>query len=121
MLLKTDAECLCEGFKNSAQLGVVLNVTIAMSLLAAFHVSAPFVSNCGLSTYTGAALRKVIVHHTQRSSSLFRKQQASPLILRHQQALMNLYKRSKYLIASWNLIGSLLQSVLRDYRLLLLA
>ncbi|PHT93370.1 Non-specific lipid-transfer protein-like protein [Capsicum annuum] len=24
MLLKTDTECLCEGFKNSAQLGVVL-------------------------------------------------------------------------------------------------
>ncbi|KAF3617577.1 hypothetical protein FXO38_33909 [Capsicum annuum] len=32
-----------------------------------------------------------------------------------------IYKRSKYLIASWNLIGSLLHSVLRDYRLLLLA
>ncbi|KAF3684679.1 Non-specific lipid-transfer protein-like protein [Capsicum annuum] len=52
---ETDAECLCEGFKNSAQLGVILNVTIAMSLPAACHVSAPSVSNCGLSTYTGAA------------------------------------------------------------------
>ncbi|PHT41663.1 Non-specific lipid-transfer protein-like protein [Capsicum baccatum] len=55
MVLKTDAECLCEGFKNSAQLGVVLNVTKAMSLPAACHVSAPSVSNCGLSTDTGAA------------------------------------------------------------------
>ncbi|KAF3637655.1 hypothetical protein T459_14926 [Capsicum annuum] len=53
---ETDAECLCEGFKNSAQLGVILNVTIAMSLPAACHVSAPSVSNCGW---------KVIVHHTQ--------------------------------------------------------
>lgn len=47
MVLKTDAECLCEGFKNSAQLGVVLNVTKAMALPAACHVSAPSVSNCG--------------------------------------------------------------------------
>ncbi|XP_016515635.1 non-specific lipid transfer protein GPI-anchored 31 [Nicotiana tabacum] len=55
MVLKTDAECLCEGFKNSAQLGVVLNVTKAMALPAACHVSAPSVSNCGLTTDTGAA------------------------------------------------------------------
>ncbi|PHU29972.1 Non-specific lipid-transfer protein-like protein [Capsicum chinense] len=93
MVLTTDADCLCEGFKNSAQLGVVLNVTIAMSLPAACRVSASFVSNCGLSTYTGAAPGKVIVHHTQRLSSLFRKQQASPLILRHQPALMKLYTK----------------------------
>ncbi|CAN4110594.1 unnamed protein product [Withania somnifera] len=55
MVLKTDAECLCEGFKNSAQLGVVLNVTKAMALPAACHVSAPSVSNCGLSADIGAA------------------------------------------------------------------
>ncbi|XP_060167825.1 non-specific lipid transfer protein GPI-anchored 11-like [Lycium barbarum] len=55
MVLKTDAECLCEGFKNSAQLGVVLNVTKAMALPAACHVSAPSVSNCGLSPDSGAA------------------------------------------------------------------
>ncbi|KAK4424337.1 Non-specific lipid-transfer protein-like protein [Sesamum alatum] len=54
-VLKTDAECLCEGFKNSAQLGVTLNVTKALSLPAACHVSAPSVSNCGLSIGTGAA------------------------------------------------------------------
>ncbi|KAL1557822.1 non-specific lipid transfer protein GPI-anchored 31 [Salvia divinorum] len=54
-VLKTDAECLCEAFRNSAQLGVTLNITKAMSLPAACHVSAPSVSNCGLSTGTGSA------------------------------------------------------------------
>ncbi|KAL0375978.1 UNVERIFIED_CONTAM: Non-specific lipid-transfer protein-like protein [Sesamum calycinum] len=54
-VLKTDAECLCEGFKNSAQLGVTLNVTKALTLPSACHVSAPSVSNCGLSIGTGAA------------------------------------------------------------------
>ncbi|XP_031127054.1 non-specific lipid-transfer protein-like protein At5g64080 [Ipomoea triloba] len=48
-VLKTNAECLCEGFKNSAQLGVVLNVTKALALPSACHVSAPSVSNCGLN------------------------------------------------------------------------
>lgn len=47
MVLKTDADCLCEGFKNSAQLGVALNVTKALSLPSACHVSAPSVTNCG--------------------------------------------------------------------------
>ncbi|KAI5661419.1 hypothetical protein M9H77_20742 [Catharanthus roseus] len=47
--LKTDAECLCEGFKNSAQLGITLNVTKALSLPAACHVSAPSVTHCGLN------------------------------------------------------------------------
>ncbi|KAM7478952.1 hypothetical protein LguiA_027165 [Lonicera macranthoides] len=54
-VLKTDAECLCEGFKNSAQLGVSLNITKAMTLPSACHVSAPSVSNCGMSLGTGAA------------------------------------------------------------------
>ncbi|CAI9770090.1 unnamed protein product [Fraxinus pennsylvanica] len=53
-VLKTDAECLCEAFKNSAQLGVTLNVTKALTLPAACHVSSPSVSNCGL-TADGAA------------------------------------------------------------------
>ncbi|KAL2454611.1 Non-specific lipid-transfer protein-like protein [Abeliophyllum distichum] len=53
-VLKTDAACLCEAFKNSAQLGVTLNVTKALTLPAACHVSAPSVSNCGL-TAAGAA------------------------------------------------------------------
>ncbi|KAG9158390.1 hypothetical protein Leryth_013144 [Lithospermum erythrorhizon] len=54
-VLKTDAECLCEGFRNSAQFGVTLNITKATSLPSACHVSAPSVSNCGLSTGTGVA------------------------------------------------------------------
>ncbi|KAA0031495.1 hypothetical protein IC582_000271 [Cucumis melo] len=48
-VLKADADCLCEAFKNSAQLGVVLNVTKALSLPAACKVSAPAASNCKLS------------------------------------------------------------------------
>ncbi|XP_059653341.1 non-specific lipid transfer protein GPI-anchored 11 [Cornus florida] len=53
-VLKADAECLCEAFKSSAQLGVTLNVTKALALPSACHVSAPSVSNCGLSL-SGAA------------------------------------------------------------------
>ncbi|KAK6121013.1 hypothetical protein DH2020_045232 [Rehmannia glutinosa] len=49
------AECLCEAFKNSAQLGVTLNVSKALSLPTACHVSAPSVTNCGLSIGTGDA------------------------------------------------------------------
>ncbi|KAL7157196.1 hypothetical protein ABFS83_02G061200 [Erythranthe nasuta] len=48
-VLKTDADCLCEAFKNSAQLGVTLNLTKALALPTACHVSAPSVSNCALS------------------------------------------------------------------------
>ncbi|WCJ42001.1 Bifunctional inhibitor/lipid-transfer protein/seed storage 2S albumin superfamily protein [Euphorbia peplus] len=48
-VLKTDAECLCETFKSSAQLGIVLNVTKAVSLPAACKLHAPSVANCGLS------------------------------------------------------------------------
>nr|GMC83278.1 non-specific lipid-transfer protein-like protein At2g13820 [Ipomoea batatas] len=65
-VLKTNAECLCEGFKNSAQLGVVLNVTKALALPSACHVSAPSVSNCGLnigsssSPGTSPSLRSVL-------------------------------------------------------------
>ncbi|MQK22019.1 hypothetical protein EI013_27005, partial [Escherichia coli] len=47
--LKTAPACLCEAFKSSAQFGVVLNVTKAMSLPAACKLSAPSASNCGLS------------------------------------------------------------------------
>lgn len=46
-VLKTNAECLCEAFRNSAQLGVTLNMTKAMALPSACHVAAPSVSNCG--------------------------------------------------------------------------
>ncbi|XP_073030524.1 non-specific lipid transfer protein GPI-anchored 31-like isoform X2 [Primulina eburnea] len=46
-VLKTKAECLCETFRNSAQLGVKLNVSKAATLPAACSVSAPSISNCG--------------------------------------------------------------------------
>ncbi|XP_030459030.1 non-specific lipid transfer protein GPI-anchored 31 [Syzygium oleosum] len=48
-VLKADAECICEAFKSSAQLGVVLNVTKAMSLPAACKVSASSATKCALS------------------------------------------------------------------------
>ncbi|KAL3620916.1 hypothetical protein CASFOL_035828 [Castilleja foliolosa] len=54
-VLKTDADCLCETFRNSAQLGVTLNMTKAMALPAACHVSAPAATNCAVSTGIGAA------------------------------------------------------------------
>ncbi|CAI9103993.1 OLC1v1002596C1 [Oldenlandia corymbosa var. corymbosa] len=54
-VLKTDAECLCVAFRNSAQLGVTLNISKAVTLPAACHVSAPSVSTCGLSTGSGIA------------------------------------------------------------------
>ena len=46
-VLKADVDCLCEAFKSSAQFGVVLNITKAVALPTACHVSAPSVSNCG--------------------------------------------------------------------------
>lgn len=48
-VLKADASCLCEAFKSSAQLGVVLNITKATSLPAACKVSAPSAASCALS------------------------------------------------------------------------
>ncbi|XP_063936570.1 non-specific lipid transfer protein GPI-anchored 31 isoform X2 [Daucus carota subsp. sativus] len=47
-VLKSNAECLCEAFKNSAQFGVSLNVTKAMTLPAVCKISTP-VNNCGTS------------------------------------------------------------------------
>ncbi|XP_044488639.1 non-specific lipid transfer protein GPI-anchored 31 [Mangifera indica] len=54
-VLKTDAECLCEGFKNSASFGVTLNVTKALTLPAACKLSAPPATNCNLSLSPAAA------------------------------------------------------------------
>ncbi|KAJ7946698.1 Non-specific lipid-transfer protein-like protein [Quillaja saponaria] len=54
-VLKADPACLCEAFKSSAQLGVVLNITKAATLPAACKVSAPSVTNCGLSVNPSAA------------------------------------------------------------------
>ncbi|XP_042493269.1 probable protein phosphatase 2C BIPP2C1 [Macadamia integrifolia] len=46
-VLKTNAECLCEGFRNSAQFGVALNMTKALTLPSACGVSTISFSNCG--------------------------------------------------------------------------
>ncbi|KAB1206929.1 hypothetical protein CJ030_MR7G008155 [Morella rubra] len=54
-VLKADPACLCEAFKSSASLGVVLNVTKAVSLPAACKVSAPSAANCALSLSPAAA------------------------------------------------------------------
>ncbi|KAF3969464.1 hypothetical protein CMV_006751 [Castanea mollissima] len=48
-VLKVDAECLCEAFKSSASLGVVLDITKATALLATCKVFAPSTATCGLS------------------------------------------------------------------------
>ncbi|KAF9690207.1 hypothetical protein SADUNF_Sadunf01G0171600 [Salix dunnii] len=48
-VLSTKAECLCEAFKSSAQYGIVLNVTRALSLPSACKIHAPPASDCGLA------------------------------------------------------------------------
>ncbi|VFQ88837.1 unnamed protein product [Cuscuta campestris] len=46
-VLKANPDCLCEEFKNSAGLGVSLNLTKAVTLPTACHVTAPpSVKNC---------------------------------------------------------------------------
>ncbi|KAJ8770619.1 hypothetical protein K2173_021266 [Erythroxylum novogranatense] len=57
-VLDTDAECLCEAFKNSAQFGVALNVSKALTLPAACKLHAPPASKCGFREYTCAGARK---------------------------------------------------------------
>ncbi|KAI3752842.1 hypothetical protein L2E82_24880 [Cichorium intybus] len=54
-VLKTNAECLCEAFKNSAQLGVSLNVTKALALPTACDMKATSATNCGMSLGTATA------------------------------------------------------------------
>ncbi|XP_071698611.1 non-specific lipid transfer protein GPI-anchored 31-like isoform X2 [Rutidosis leptorrhynchoides] len=49
-VLKTDAQCLCEAFKNSAQLGLQLNTTKALALPAACKIKAPSATNCGIQS-----------------------------------------------------------------------
>ncbi|RZC85151.1 hypothetical protein C5167_007764 [Papaver somniferum] len=48
-VLKADAQCICEAFKNSGSLGVVLDIKKAMTLPAACGVSAPSIDKCGLA------------------------------------------------------------------------
>ncbi|CAM8911208.1 hypothetical protein QQ045_033132 [Rhodiola kirilowii] len=47
-VLKASPDCLCVGFKSSAQFGVKLNLTKALALPSACHLSAP-PTNCGLA------------------------------------------------------------------------
>ncbi|TKY71445.1 Non-specific lipid-transfer protein [Spatholobus suberectus] len=54
-VLKTAPNCLCLVFNSSAQLGLALNVTKALTLPAACKLSAPSFSNCGLSLTPAAA------------------------------------------------------------------
>jgi hypothetical protein len=51
-VLKADAACLCEAFKSSASLGVVLNDTKANSLPAACKVSVPAAANCACQSFS---------------------------------------------------------------------
>ncbi|KAL1564664.1 non-specific lipid transfer protein GPI-anchored 11-like [Salvia divinorum] len=56
-VVKMNPQCLCDAFKNSAQLGVALNVSKALTLLAACDLSAPSLSTCASpspSSVTGA-------------------------------------------------------------------
>lgn len=46
-VLDTNAECLCEGLKNSASMGVKLNITKAYTLPVACKLNAPPTSACG--------------------------------------------------------------------------
>ncbi|KAI3996374.1 hypothetical protein MKX01_026842 [Papaver californicum] len=54
-VLKTDAQCICETFKNSGSLGIVLDIKKAMTLPAACGVSAPSLDKCGLALSPGGA------------------------------------------------------------------
>ncbi|KAJ6715448.1 BIFUNCTIONAL INHIBITOR/LIPID-TRANSFER PROTEIN/SEED STORAGE 2S ALBUMIN SUPERFAMILY PROTEIN-RELATED [Salix viminalis] len=60
-VLSTKAECLCEAFKSSAQYGIVLNVTRAISLPSACKIHAPSVSNCGLAISPSGAPAPVAI------------------------------------------------------------
>ncbi|XP_075477755.1 non-specific lipid transfer protein GPI-anchored 11-like [Primulina tabacum] len=55
IVVTTNAECLCEAFKNSAQLGVKLNVTKAMTLPVVCRVSSSSVANCSSTGGSGEA------------------------------------------------------------------
>ncbi|KAI4342274.1 hypothetical protein MLD38_026916 [Melastoma candidum] len=54
-VLKTDAACLCEALRSSAQLGVVLNVSKAMTLPSACKVPAASAAKCSLSITPAAS------------------------------------------------------------------
>ncbi|KAK2978557.1 hypothetical protein RJ640_006676 [Escallonia rubra] len=45
-VVDTDADCICEALKSSAQLGIDVNMTNAMTLPSACKVSSPPLSSC---------------------------------------------------------------------------
>ncbi|XWS15039.1 hypothetical protein CRYUN_Cryun35bG0060200 [Craigia yunnanensis] len=54
-VLKTNAECICEALKSSAELGIDVNLTRAATLPSACQVSAPPISKCNVSISPGTA------------------------------------------------------------------
>ncbi|GAB4839533.1 hypothetical protein Ancab_029059 [Ancistrocladus abbreviatus] len=48
-VLNMNASCLCYALKNSAELGIDLNMTRAATLPSLCHVQAPPISKCGIS------------------------------------------------------------------------
>ncbi|GFZ10024.1 hypothetical protein Acr_21g0006230 [Actinidia rufa] len=54
-VLETNAECICEGFKSSVDLGIAIDMSKAMALPSACGVSAPSISSCDVSSAPGAA------------------------------------------------------------------
>ncbi|XVE55456.1 hypothetical protein DITRI_Ditri03aG0160100 [Diplodiscus trichospermus] len=54
-VLKSNAECICEALKSSAELGIDLNLTKAATLPSACKVSAPPISKCDVSSSPGAS------------------------------------------------------------------
>ncbi|KAI3695150.1 hypothetical protein L1987_78138 [Smallanthus sonchifolius] len=55
LALKTDGQCFCEALKNSAQLGLLLNMTTALALPSSCHINAPSASDCGIHLGTATA------------------------------------------------------------------
>ncbi|GAU40106.1 hypothetical protein TSUD_389560 [Trifolium subterraneum] len=49
IVVKSIPSCLCEVFQNSAQFGLVLNLTKTLTLPSVCKVAAPSLFNCGLS------------------------------------------------------------------------
>nr|XP_027094959.1 non-specific lipid-transfer protein-like protein At5g64080 [Coffea arabica] len=48
-VIDADAECVCEGLKNAASMGLSVNITKAAILPSLCHVSAPSISTCNMS------------------------------------------------------------------------
>ncbi|KAL3504502.1 hypothetical protein ACH5RR_034343 [Cinchona calisaya] len=49
-VLDTNPECICEGIKNSDQMGIIINLTKAAALPALCYLNAAPLSNCNFTT-----------------------------------------------------------------------